>query len=148
MHVDVQQQANCSQHRPTSCTAISLDRDRFDCQLIIAAVCHILHKVCSLLQTPIEMLSTDLVGELRAEVTRWWETVQLQHQKNQEEQLKQQQQDKQSSSGTGSALMPILGAMLGDGPMRMITLGQELSVDLDEKTLSEMQLKDSQVGDL
>lgn len=93
------------------------------------------------------MLSTDLVGELRAEVTRWWETVQLQHQKNQEEQLKQQQ-DKQSSSGTGSALMPILGAMLGDGPMRMITLGQELSVDLDEKTLSEMQLKDSQVGDL
>ena len=35
--------------------------------------------------------------------------------------------------------------MLVEGPMRMITLGQELSVDVDEKTLAEMQFKDSQV---
>jgi len=36
--------------------------------------------------------------------------------------------------------------MLVDGPVRMITQGQELSVDVDEKTLVEMQFKDSQVA--
>jgi len=35
--------------------------------------------------------------------------------------------------------------MLGDGPIRMITLGQELTVDMDEKTLAEMQFKELQV---
>ena len=35
--------------------------------------------------------------------------------------------------------------MLGDGPIRMITLGQELTVDVDEKTLAEMQFKELQV---
>ena len=37
------------------------------------------------------------------------------------------------------------GAMLGDGPIRMITHGQELTADVDEKTLGEMQIKDLQV---
>lgn len=47
---------------------------------------------------------------------------------------------------TGSNLLtPILGAMLGDGPVRMITLGQELTCEVDEKTLAEMQFKDGQV---
>ena len=85
-------------------------------------------------QTPIEMSSTDLIGELRAEVNRWWETMQKQHI------LRQQ------GEGAGSSMLtPILGAMLGDGPIRMITLGQELSSDMDEKTLGEMQFKDMQV---
>ena len=48
--------------------------------------------------------------------------------------------------GAGSMLTPILGAMLGDGPVRMITLGQELTIDVDEKTLGEMQFKDLQVS--
>ena len=80
------------------------------------------------------MSSTDLIGELRAEVTRWWETMQKQH-------LLRQQGEGASSS----MLTPILGAMLGDGPIRMITLGQELTSDMDEKSLSEMQFKDMQV---
>ena len=46
----------------------------------------------------------------------------------------------------GTILTPILGAMLGDGPIRMITQGQELTVDVDEKTLAEMQFKEQQVG--
>ena len=53
-----------------------------------------------------------------------------------------------AASGGGqrsSILTPILGAMLGDGPIRMITLGQELTVDMDEKTLAEMQFKELQV---
>ena len=41
---------------------------------------------------------------------------------------------------------PILGAMLGDAPVRMVSCGQEFTVDMDEKTLAEVQLKDSQVG--
>lgn len=42
-------------------------------------------------------------------------------------------------------LTPILGAMLAEGPVRMITQGQELTSDLDEKSLAEMQFKDNQV---
>ena len=89
-------------------------------------------------QTPIEMFSSDLVAELRAEVTRWWEMLQKQ-------QLQRQQGD--GDLGTGM-LTPILGAMLGDRPIRMITQGQELTSDVDEKTLGEMQLKDMQVKHL
>lgn len=89
------------------------------------------------------MLSTDLVGDLRAEVTRWWETTQ-----------KAQQAARvatptpgpsQASPGPRGMLTPILGAMLGDGPIRMITLGQELTVDIDDKLLVETQFKDNQV---
>lgn len=80
------------------------------------------------------MYASDLVTELRAEVARWWEALQI-----------QQQQQRQAASHSGSMLSPILGAMLGDGPIRMITQGQELTVDMDEKTLGEMQFKDMQV---
>ena len=92
-------------------------------------------------KTTIEMLSSDLVAELRAEVARWWEQMQRQHQ------LRQQQQSSGQTDGqTGSTMLtPILGAMLGDGPIRMITQGQELTADVDEKTLAEMQFKDMQV---
>ncbi|XP_076099132.1 ubiquitin carboxyl-terminal hydrolase 34-like isoform X2 [Mytilus galloprovincialis] len=86
-------------------------------------------------KTPLELSLTDLVAELRAEVARWWEGLH-----------KQQMQRHQAEGGKGSSLLsPILGAMLGDGPIRMITLGQELTVDMDEKTLGEMQFKDMQL---
>ena len=38
-----------------------------------------------------------------------------------------------------------LSNLLSDGPIRMITQGQELTTELDEKTLQEMMFKDSQV---
>ncbi|XP_064621669.1 ubiquitin carboxyl-terminal hydrolase 34-like isoform X2 [Lineus longissimus] len=92
-------------------------------------------------QTTLELFTTDLIAELRSEVTRWWGMLQ-----------KQQQQERQqpviptpTSQSTGSVLTPILGSLLGDGPVRMITLGQELTVDLDEKSLGEMQFKDRQL---
>lgn len=88
-----------------------------------------------MLQTQLEMSTADTVAELRAEVTRWWEGLH-----------KLQIQQQQAEIGSGNTMMsPILGAMLGDGPIRMITLGKELTVDMDEKTLSEMQFKDLQV---
>ena len=80
------------------------------------------------------MVSSDLVAELRAEVARWWETLQ-----------RQQQIQRKQAEGKHGLVSPILGAMLGDGPIRMITQGQELTVDMDEKTLGEMQFKDLQV---
>ena len=36
--------------------------------------------------------------------------------------------------------------MLGDGPIRMITTGHELTYEDDDKTLGEMQFKDMQVS--
>ena len=98
-------------------------------------------------QITIEMLSTDLVAELRAEVTRWWELT-CKHRREQEAASSSTSQTSQLSSSlssSSSVITPILGAMLVEGPVRMITLGQELSVDVDEKTLAEMQFKDSQV---
>lgn len=38
-----------------------------------------------------------------------------------------------------------LSTLISDGPIRMITQGQELTPELDEKTLQEMMFKDSQV---
>ena len=108
-----------------------------------------------LLQTVIELFSTDLVAELRAEVTRWWESIQKQQQASRNANGPTASTSSTSPSqspgtscnqgGRGSMLTPILGAMLGDGPIRMITLGQELTVDVDDKLLMEMQFKDNQV---
>jgi len=63
----------------------------------------------------LQLLSSDYVADLRAEVAKWWETL------------------------------PTGGVILGDGPIRIITQGQELTPDLDEKTLLEMGFKDMQV---
>ena len=97
------------------------------------------------MQITIEMLSTDLVAELRAEVTRWWELTCKQRREQEAASTSASTASQLSASSSSSVITPILGAMLVEGPMRMITLGQELSVDVDEKTLAEMQFKDSQV---
>jgi ubiquitin carboxyl-terminal hydrolase 34 len=94
-----------------------------------------------MLQSSIEMLSTDLVSELRAEVTAWWERIQEAHRQRQ----KEYDAEKAASSSSSSVLTPILGAMLGDGPIRMITLGQELTTEMDEKSLADCMFKESQV---
>lgn len=75
----------------------------------------------------LDLLSTDYVADLRAEVAKWWESLQLR--KNRE----------------GNQETPVLGALLTDGPIRMITTGQELTTEYDEKTLHEMMFKDQQV---
>ncbi|KAL0270091.1 UNVERIFIED_CONTAM: hypothetical protein PYX00_007611 [Menopon gallinae] len=77
-------------------------------------------------KTTLELLSSDYVAELRAEVAKWWENI----------------QQKRSKEGKDT---PVLGALLTDGPIRMITQGQELTPELDEKTLQEMMFKDSQL---
>ncbi|BFZ12255.1 hypothetical protein BsWGS_15296 [Bradybaena similaris] len=80
----------------------------------------------------IEMHPTNLVSELRAEVTHWWEDL-------------QKQQPKQSTSASSPGIMsPLLGHMLGEGPLRMISSGQELFVDMDERTLGDLHINDGQ----
>ncbi|KAH9519588.1 Ubiquitin carboxyl-terminal hydrolase 34 [Bulinus truncatus] len=80
----------------------------------------------------IEMHPSNLVSELRAEVTHWWEDL-------------QKQQPKQTSSSASPGIMsPLLGHMLGEGPLRMISSGQELFVDMDERTLGDLHMSDGQ----
>lgn len=88
------------------------------------------------IQTAIEMSPNDLVAELRAEINHWWETM---HNKNNA----QQHSDKcDTSSGKGGSANP--GIVYGG--VRLITQGQELSPQVDDKTLAEMQFKDHQVS--
>ncbi|KAG1678108.1 Ubiquitin carboxyl-terminal hydrolase 34 [Nymphon striatum] len=80
--------------------------------------------------------SSDYIADLRAEVTVWWDQLQDQNKK-----LCSEAEDNISSAN----LTPILGSMLADGPIRMISQGQELTTDFDEKTLEEMSFKDLQL---
>ena len=47
-----------------------------------------------------------------------------------------------SSSGVSA---PVLGLLLSDGPLRIITQGQELTSDYDERSLGDAGFKDNQV---
>lgn len=44
-----------------------------------------------------------------------------------------------------SSSTPVLGSLLTEGPIRMITQGIELSSEYDEKSLNEVPIKDLQV---
>jgi len=80
----------------------------------------------------LELLSSDYVADLRAEVSKWWEMLQAKC-----------SNEKNSCAPAGST--PVLGSLLTEGPIRMITQGQELTTEFDEKTLQEMGFKDLQV---
>ena len=77
-----------------------------------------------------DMQATDLVADLRAEITAWWEGKLAQ--------LKGMAAEKQQHH-------PLLGSLLTEGPLRLITQGQEVSSDADEKSLVELGFKDFQV---
>ena len=65
-----------------------------------------------------DMQLTDLVADLRAEITAWWES--------------------KASNFTKET-------KLDGGPLRLISQGQEISADTDEKSLSELGFKDMQL---
>lgn len=65
-----------------------------------------------------DMQLTDLVADLRAEISAWWESK--------------------------TAVQSKLGDLV-QGPLRLITQGQEMSFDTDEKTLGEIGFKDLQL---
>ena len=87
------------------------------------------------------MSATDLVAELRAEVTCWCKKLREKHD--------QSKQDKDATkigpsvfSSPGSSFSPFSGLT---PPFRLISQGHELTPELDEKSLGEMGFKDLQV---
>ncbi|XP_011269828.1 ubiquitin carboxyl-terminal hydrolase 34 [Camponotus floridanus] len=84
-------------------------------------------------KTSFTLLNTDYVADLRAEVAKWWDDTQNTQEKS--------AVSANASQNGGS----VLGSLLTDGPIRMITQGQELTIDFDEKTLQEMGFKDGQL---
>jgi ubiquitin carboxyl-terminal hydrolase 34 len=84
------------------------------------------------------MYSTDLVAELRAEVTCWCKKLQEKH-----DQTKQDQDTgKIGFSSPGSSFSPFSSLT---PPFRLISQGHELTPELDEKSLGEVGFKDLQV---
>lgn len=77
-----------------------------------------------------DMQATDLIADLRAEITAWWE--------GKLSQLKALAAEKQQHH-------PLLGSILNEGTLRLITQGQEVSHEADEKSLLELGFKDFQV---
>ncbi|XP_077536768.1 ubiquitinyl hydrolase 1 puf isoform X3 [Haemaphysalis longicornis] len=96
-------------------------------------------------KTTLELQSWDLVGDLRAEVAHWWEGLQPQQLAPTTSPQQQQQQHGAMNGGEGGT-----GAGAGGGAgaaafLRMISQGQELTTDLDEKPLAEVGFKDLQL---
>ncbi|KAL0117751.1 hypothetical protein PUN28_008863 [Cardiocondyla obscurior] len=84
-------------------------------------------------KTSFILLNTDYVADLRAEVAKWWDDTQNAQEKS------------AVSINTCQNSGSVLGSLLTDGPIRMITQGQELTIEYDEKTLQEMGFKDGQL---
>ena len=88
------------------------------------------------------MFSTDLVAELRAEVTSWCKKLQ-----EKRDQMKQANEETQM---TGPSLSSPFSSFSQFSPpltppFRLISQGHELTPDLDEKSLGEVGFKDLQV---
>lgn len=74
----------------------------------------------------LHMHTTDLVADLKAEIAKWWEIL----------------QGGAKSSGVAA---PVLGFLLSEGPLRIITQGQEITSDYDERTIADVGFKDNQM---
>lgn len=70
--------------------------------------------------------TTDLVADLKAEIAKWWESL-------------------QGGAKSAGLAAPVLGLLLSEGPLRIITQGQEITTDYDERTLSDVGFKDNQM---
>ena len=89
------------------------------------------------------MYSTDLVAELRAEVTCWCKK--LQEKRDQMKQLSDETKiSGPSLSSPFSSFSPFSAPLTP--PFRLISQGHELTPDLDEKSLGEVGFKDLQVS--
>jgi ubiquitin carboxyl-terminal hydrolase 34 len=74
----------------------------------------------------LHLFQTDLVADLKAEIAKWWESLQ--------------------SSIKNSGGAPVLGTnLLSDGPLRIITQGQEITSEYDERSLIDVGFKDNQM---
>lgn len=77
-------------------------------------------------KTILHMHTTDLVADLKAEIGKWWESL-------------------QGGVKNLGASAPVLGLLLSEGPLRIITQGQEITSEYDERSLSDVGFKDNQM---
>jgi ubiquitin carboxyl-terminal hydrolase 34 len=76
-------------------------------------------------KTVLQLNSSDLIADLKAEIAKWWETL----------------EGNARPSGA-----PVLGQLLmSEGPLRLITQGQEISSEYDERSLMDVGFKDNQM---
>lgn len=78
--------------------------------------------------------STDLVADLKAEIAKWWESIQGAVKTAHNETAAR-------TGGTGA----VLGLLLSEGPLRIITQGQEITAEYDERSLADVGFKDNQM---
>lgn len=74
----------------------------------------------------LHMHSYDLIAELKAEISKWWENL-------------------QGGARASGVSAPVLGLLLSEGPLRIITQGQELTSEYDERSLGDVGFKDNQI---
>lgn len=74
----------------------------------------------------LHMHTTDLVADLKAEIAKWWEAL-------------------QGGAKSAGVAAPVLGFLLSEGPLRIITQGQEITSDYDERTIADVGFKDNQM---
>lgn len=77
--------------------------------------------------------ATDLVADLKAEIAKWWETIQGS--------VKSAHNESVARTGSGA----VLGLLLSEGPLRIITQGQEITAEYDERSLADVGFKDNQM---
>lgn len=77
--------------------------------------------------------ATDLVADLKAEIAKWWETIQGS--------VKTAHNESAARTGSGA----VLGLLLSEGPLRIITQGQEITAEYDERSLADVGFKDNQM---
>ena len=89
----------------------------------------------------LEMQASDLIADLRAEISAWWEG------RISAERNAMAAAAREGGGGSGGNLhhAQLLGTILGDGPLRLISQGQEISADFDEKNLMDYGFKDLQM---
>lgn len=73
------------------------------------------------------MYQTDLIGDLKAEIAKWYENLQG------------------KSCSSDSLTIGGQGNVLTDGPLRIITQGQEITSEYDERSLIDVGFKDNQI---
>uniref|UniRef100_A0A182P423 ubiquitinyl hydrolase 1 n=1 Tax=Anopheles epiroticus TaxID=199890 RepID=A0A182P423_9DIPT len=92
----------------------------------------------------LNMHSSDLVADLKAEIAKWWEKYQPAQQAKVVQQANTNADGGGESNSAGSPA-PVLGLLLNDGPLRIITQGQEITSEYDERSLADVGFKDNQM---
>lgn len=77
-------------------------------------------------KTVLHLHTTDLVADLKAEIAKWWELF-------------------QGGTKPIGPTAPVLGLLLSEGPLRIITQGQEITAEYDERSLADVGFKDNQM---